>query len=83
MRDSASLFASETLGYFFVHRRRSSEIHFHAKLDDPWVARAHVLDEWTRECLAIDVAGGIRSGRVIDVLTRLVSLHGAPLSAVG
>jgi transposase InsO family protein len=30
------------------------------------------------ECLAIDVAGSIRSGRVIDVLTRLVSLHGAP-----
>jgi putative transposase len=37
-----------------------------------------VVDEWTRECLAIDVAGGIRSGRVIEVLTRLVSLHGAP-----
>jgi len=37
-----------------------------------------VIDEWTREALAIDVAGGIRSGRVIDVLARLVSLHGAP-----
>jgi len=37
-----------------------------------------VVDEWTRECLAIDVAGGIRSGRVIDVLTQLVSVHGAP-----
>jgi len=37
-----------------------------------------IVDEWTRECLAIDVAGGIRSGRVIEVLTRLVSLHGAP-----
>ena len=37
-----------------------------------------VIDEFTRECLAIDVAGGIRSGRVIEVLTRLVSLHGAP-----
>jgi putative transposase len=37
-----------------------------------------VVDEWTRECLAIDVAGSIRSGRVIDVLSRLVSLHGAP-----
>jgi hypothetical protein len=31
-----------------------------------------------RECLAIDVAGGIRSGRVIDVLAQLVSVHGAP-----
>jgi putative transposase len=37
-----------------------------------------VVDEWTRECLAIDVAGGIRSGRVIEVLSQLVSLHGAP-----
>lgn len=37
-----------------------------------------VLDEYTRECLAIDVAGSIRSDRVIDVLARLVSVHGAP-----
>jgi putative transposase len=37
-----------------------------------------VIDEFTRESLAIDVAGGIRSGRVIDVLSRLVSTHGAP-----
>ena len=37
-----------------------------------------IVDEWTRECLAIDVAGSIRSGRVIDVLGQLVSLHGAP-----
>lgn len=37
-----------------------------------------VLDEFTRECLAIDVAGSIRSGRVIEVLSRLVTLYGAP-----
>ena len=37
-----------------------------------------VIDEWTRECLAIDVAGGIRSGRVIEVLAQLVSVHGVP-----
>ena len=37
-----------------------------------------VIDEFTRECLAIDVAGSIRSARVIDVLTRLISAHGAP-----
>ena len=37
-----------------------------------------VVDEFTRECLAIDVAGGIRSGRVIEVLAQLVSVHGAP-----
>jgi putative transposase len=38
-----------------------------------------IVDEYTRECLAIDVAGSIRSKRVIEVLARLVSLHGAPL----
>jgi putative transposase len=35
-----------------------------------------VIDEYTRECLAIDVAGSIRSKRVVDVLSRLVSMHG-------
>jgi putative transposase len=37
-----------------------------------------IVDEFTRECLAIDVAGSIRSGRVIEVLSQLVSIHGAP-----
>jgi len=37
-----------------------------------------VVDEFTRECLAIDVAGSIRSRRVIEVLARLVSERGAP-----
>ena len=37
-----------------------------------------VVDEFTHECLAIDVAGSIRSRRVIEVLARLISLHGAP-----
>ncbi len=37
-----------------------------------------VIDEFTRECLAIDVAGSIRSARVIEVLARLLTTHGAP-----
>lgn len=37
-----------------------------------------VIDEWTRECLAIDVAGSLRSRRVVEVLAALVSAHGAP-----
>jgi putative transposase len=37
-----------------------------------------VVDEFTRESLAIDVAGSIHSGRVIEVLSRLVSERGAP-----
>jgi putative transposase len=38
-----------------------------------------VTDEWTKEGLAIEVDGRIRSGRVIEVLSRLVSERGAPL----
>jgi putative transposase len=38
-----------------------------------------VTDEWTREGLAIEVDGRIRSKRVIEVLARLVSERGAPL----
>ena len=37
-----------------------------------------VIDEFTRECLAIDVAGSIRSWRVIEVLAKLISERGAP-----
>ena len=37
-----------------------------------------VVDEWTRESLAIDVAGSIRSKRVLEILAQLVSVHGAP-----
>ena len=37
-----------------------------------------IVDEYTRECLAIDVAGSIRSRRVIEVLAQLISTHGAP-----
>ena len=38
-----------------------------------------VTDEWTKEGLAIEVDGRIRSGRVIEVLSRLISQRGAPL----
>jgi len=37
-----------------------------------------VTDEFTKEGLAIDVGGRIRSARVIEVLSRLVSERGAP-----
>lgn len=37
-----------------------------------------IVDEFTRECLAIDVAGSIRSRRVIELLTQLISTHGPP-----
>lgn len=35
-----------------------------------------IIDEYTMECLAIDVAGIIRSNRVTEVLSRLVSERG-------
>ena len=38
-----------------------------------------VTDEWTKEGLAIEVDGPIRSARVIEVLERLVCERGAPL----
>ena len=41
-------------------------------------SRDFTVVNYTRECLAIDVAGGIRSGRVIEILAQLVSVHGAP-----
>ena len=37
-----------------------------------------VIDEHTREALTIDVAGSIRSARVIESLAKLISVHGAP-----
>jgi putative transposase len=37
-----------------------------------------VVDEYTRECLAIEVASSIRSERVIEVVARLVAARGAP-----
>jgi putative transposase len=37
-----------------------------------------VVDEYIREALAIDVAGSIRSSRVIEILAKLISVRGAP-----
>lgn len=37
-----------------------------------------VVDEFTRECLAIEVATALPATRVITVLARLFALHGAP-----
>jgi putative transposase len=37
-----------------------------------------VTDEFTKQGLAIDVDGRIRSPRVMEVLSRLVSARGAP-----
>lgn len=51
---------------------------FDACADGKQIKCLTVIDEYTRECLAIDVAGSIRSARVIEVLSRLISERGAP-----
>jgi transposase InsO family protein len=38
-----------------------------------------LIDEYTREALAIDVQGSLRSGRLIEILSQLISVHGAPM----
>lgn len=42
------------------------------------IACLTIVDEGSRECLAIDVAGRIRSRRVIEILKQLVAERGAP-----
>jgi putative transposase len=37
-----------------------------------------VVDEWTRECLAIEVDGRLTASRVIQVLGQLIQRYGAP-----
>ena len=37
-----------------------------------------VIDEWTRECLAIEVRSSLKAERVIEVLERLFDKYGAP-----
>src|ERR1039457_108997 len=59
----------EVWAYYFV---------FDACANGQQIKCLTVIDEYTRECLAIDVGGSIRSGRVIEVLAKLVRVHGAP-----
>ena len=41
-----------------------------------------VVDEFTHESVAIDVVGSIRTARVIEMLTRPMSVHGAPIKSI-
>lgn len=56
----------------------ASDFVFDTYVDGQSLKCLTVIDEFTRECPAIDVAGSICSSRVIEVLARLVSEHGAP-----
>ena len=68
-RPQAPAFANHVWAYDFVFDRCAN---------DQQLKCLTVVDEYTCESLAIDVAGSIRSGRVIEVLAKLVSEHGAP-----
>ena len=68
-RPQAPLAAEQVWAYDFV---------FDACANGQQLKCLTVIDEFTRECLAIDVAGSIRTGRVIEVLAQLISLHCAP-----
>ena len=52
---------------------------FDTKAEGQQIECLTVIDEYTRECLAIAVAGFIRFRRVVAVLSRLVSIYVAPL----
>ncbi len=68
-RPKAPEFANQVWSYDFV---------FDACANGQTLKCLTVTDEWTKEGLAIEVDGCIRSTRVIDVLARLVSERGAP-----
>ena len=61
-----------------AHQRWAIDFVFDACADDRQLKCLTVADEFTREGLAIEVDGRIRSGRVVEVLTKLVSQRGAP-----
>jgi len=69
VRPSAPLAVNHVWAYDFV---------FDACANGQQLKCLTIVDEFTHECLAIDVAGGIRSARVIEVLSKLISIHGAP-----
>jgi putative transposase len=68
-RPQLSSGANEVWAYDFVHD---------ACANGQQLKCLTVIDEYTRERLALDVAGSIRSNRGAAILSRLVSERGAP-----
>jgi putative transposase len=54
------------------------DFQFDTTADGRTLKMLNVIDEFTREALAIDVDRGIDADGVVDVLDRLVMHHGAP-----
>ena len=69
-RPQAPMRANQVWAYDFV---------FDAGANGQQLKCLTVVDEYTRESLAIAVSGSIRSGRVIDVLARVIRERGEPV----
>jgi putative transposase len=69
MRPLAPAHANHIWAYDFIHDRCAN---------GQKLKLLTVVDEWTRECLAIEVDGRITAGRVRHVLQRLIEHYGAP-----
>lgn len=54
------------------------DFEFHACAKRQQLKCLTVVDEFRCEFLAIDVAGSVRSARVIEILSKLISVRGAP-----
>ena len=69
MRLLGATHSNSVWSYDFVHDRLAN---------NRTIRLLCVLDEYTRECLAIEVARSMTSQDVILVLSRLMRLHGKP-----
>jgi putative transposase len=61
-----------------ANRARAYDFVFDSRANGQKLMMLTVVDEYTRERLAVEVDGRINSPRVIEVLARLMSLHGQP-----
>lgn len=69
-RPLAPIGANQVWAYDFIHD---------ASANGQKLTCLTIVDEYTKEALAIDVQGSIRASRVIEEVARLIALHGDPV----
>lgn len=69
--------ATQPMKATYAHRSWSYDFVYDACANGQKLKCLTVIDEYTRECLAM-VASTIRSQHVIEVLSKLMSIHGMP-----
>ncbi len=69
VRSFAPTHANQVWAYDFIHDRCAN---------GQKLKLLTVVDEWTRECVAIEVAGRLTAAQVIQVLSTLIQRYGAP-----